>query len=212
MRRVGRWLSSFRFTLVTEGLLLGAALLTRSYTGGLSSEWLARLGFAPADLLTPDFWRILTSAVVTDGLTGLLSAMAAVGTLVGAGEWWLGTRRTALTFWGVHVSTLLAESLLFAFPLHGRGSAAGSAIMLARDVGPSAGYYGVLGALIARLKRPWNWIAGVAIMAGLAATLLRSLTEKRSGAELSAALAHLIAFPLGIVAFRLFLRTRSAKR
>ena len=199
-----RFVHRFQFTLLMEGLLLSASLVTGSYAaGGLSSAWLAHVGFAPTDLLTPDFWRIFTSAVVTSGLSWLLSAMISVAVIVGTGEAMVGSRCTAWTFWGVHVVALLIGSLFIALPLYHFGHPLGASLAFTGDIGPSAGYFGVLGLIIARLKKTWGRIAGVAILAWLIIMIWLSLAQEGSGDVISAALAHLIAFVLGWLAFSL---------
>jgi hypothetical protein len=116
---------------------------------------------------------------------------------VGLAEWLTGPLRAALTFWGVHLSTLVIESLVVVFPLHFLGMTLGSLVALSRDVGPSAGYFGALGLLSANLKHPWNLISGGLIFVGLQLALLNISSGNNLGIEVSADLAHLIAFPLG---------------
>ena len=108
-----------------------------------------------------------------------------------------GSRRAALTFWGVHFSTLLIESLFVALPMHWVGTTLGSLIALTRDVGPSAGYFGALGVVSAHLKPPWNLISGGAIFIALEIALLHVNGNNSLGMEVSADIAHIIAFPLG---------------
>ncbi|HRX02486.1 MAG TPA: hypothetical protein P5148_05020, partial [Anaerolineae bacterium] len=64
--------------------------------------------------------------------------------------------------------------------------------------GPSAGAFGALGLVIGLLPRPWRWIGGGAILAALLAVVLTaSGTVDELTLQLTAELAHLIAFPLG---------------
>ena len=116
---------------------------------------------------------------------------------VGLSEWLIGTRRAALTFWGVHLSTLLIVSLVIALPLHWAGSTLGSLVAISRDVGPSAGYFGSLGLVSSHLKHPWNLISGGIILIALEIALLHISGNNSLGLEVSADLAHIIAFPLG---------------
>jgi hypothetical protein len=190
------------FTLVSLAGLTTGAWLTSSHAGALSIWWHRRLGFAPLDLWAGRWERLVTSALVTDGGQAFWRAAGMIALAVGAAEWLAGTRRAALTFWGVHLATLLTESLFIVLPLHQAGAAPGFALLVARDVGPSAGYLGCLGLACARFpNRRWGRLAGLLILAGLGMTLFQPPSEGQDAAvKLSADLAHLIAFPLGWLA------------
>ena len=73
----------------------------------------------------------------------------------------------------------------------------GSLVALSRDVGPSAGYFGALGLVSAHLKYPWNLVSGGMIFIALEFALLHVSGNNNLGAEVSADIAHIIAFPLG---------------
>jgi hypothetical protein len=71
-------------------------------------------------------------------------------------------------------------------------------LALERDVGPSAGYFGCLGLVCARLPGRWRWLSGGAILTGLVGAILFPAQAGESEAmKLLADFAHLIAFPLG---------------
>ena len=185
------------FTLTMLVLMGLTAILTNTHAATISAEWLDRLGFAPVDLFALDLGRLFTSALVTSGGRVFWEALGMVTFAVGLAEWLTGPIRAALTFWGVHLSTLVIESLVVVFPLHLLGMTFSSLVALSRDVGPSAGYFGALGLVSARLKYPWNLISGGLIFIGLQLALLRVSGGNNLGMEVSADLAHLIAFPLG---------------
>jgi len=197
------FLSRFPFTLTMITLLGLTALWTNTHAAAISAEWLDRLGFAPLDLLALDLGRLLTSALVTSGGRIFWEALGMVAFAVGLSEWLTGSRRAALTFWGVHLSTLLIESLFVALPLHWAGTTFGSLIALTRDIGPSAGYFGALGLVSAHLKSPWNLVSGGAILLALEIALLHVNGTNTLGLEVSADIAHIIAFPLGWYSSRL---------
>lgn len=197
------FLKRFPFTLTMLGLLTLAAFLTSTHSGPLSTQWLDRVGFAPADLLALDVGRIFTSAVVTSGGVVFWEALAMVAFAVGLAEWRTSSRRAALTFWGVHLLTLILASFTVSLPLHWSGVLMGSLVALSRDVGPSAGYFGALGLAVATLKKPWHWIVGAAIFAALTVAMLTISGQGGLGMELSADLAHMIAFPLGWLSLRI---------
>lgn len=196
-------LQRFPFTLTMLVLLCIIGILTNTHTEALSADWLNRLGFAPLDLLALDLGRLFTSALVTNGGWIFWEALGMVAFSVGLAEWCTGTHRTALTFWGVHLSTLVLESLVIALPMHWVGITIGSLVSLSRDVGPSAGYFGTLGLVSTHLKYPWNLVSGGLIFLGLQVALLIVSGRINLGMNLSANLAHLIAFPLGWYSIRL---------
>jgi len=196
-------LRRFPFTLTMLVLLGLTAIWTDTHTTTISASWLDRLGFAPFDLLALDLSRLVTSALVTSGGRVFWEALGMVAFAVGLSEWLAGSRRAALTFWGVHFATLLIESFVIALPLHWAGTTFGSLIALSRDVGPSAGYFGALGLASAHLKYPWNLVSGGAIVIALEIALLHISGNNSLGMELSADIAHLAAFPLGWYSSRL---------
>ena len=197
MRRIVRLIQRLPFTLIMLVTLVIGALLTNTHTDALSTYWLNRLGFAPHDVWYWRWERLLTSALVTSGNWVFWQALGMVALAVGAAEWLAGTRRTIITFWGVHLVTLLVESLLIAWPLHQSGSATGTALVMARDVGPSAGYFACLGLACARFPRKlWGKIAGSIIFIGLLVTLGQSI-NRTDVVKVFADLAHVLAFPLG---------------
>ncbi|OGO31681.1 MAG: hypothetical protein A2Z16_10080 [Chloroflexi bacterium RBG_16_54_18] len=192
-----RILRRLPFTILMLTLLWLTALLTKTHSAQLTGDWMDLLGFAPADLLALDVWRLFTSAVTTNGGIVFCQAFVFTAFAVGWAEWQRGTLATGLVFWGVHLLTLIILSLIIALPLHWIGFTTGTLIVLSRDVGPSAGYFGVLGLDAAGLKSPWRWITGGLFLSGFAAALLMLSGKTPSGIALSASLAHLIAFPLG---------------
>jgi hypothetical protein len=188
----------FGFTLLMLAALSVAALITNTYLGELSSRWLNRLGFAARDLLHFHWGRLFTSAFVTNGGWTFWGALVMIVLGVGSAEWLVGTRRTVLTFWGVHLITLVAGSLFVAVPMRLAGLSLGTAMVVARDVGPSAGYFGAFGLVSARLPKPWSWISGIVTWGVLIALLWVAVAEHDT-TEVIASVAHVMAFPLGWV-------------
>jgi hypothetical protein len=185
------------FTLISLVVLSLVAVLTNSHVGDLSRQWFNRLAFAPRDLSLMRWPRLITSALVTSGGGAFWQALGMVALTTGVAEWLAGTRRAALTFWGVHMVTLLTQSLLIAVPLHALGSSLGTALYLAHDVGPSAGSFGCLGLACARLPRPWRWAGGGLVLAGLVTVFLLAVFTGQDAVVVSADMAHLLAFPVG---------------
>ena len=198
MTGVKQFVRRFPFTLLMLAALGTTAVFTNTHMVSLTNEWLELLGYAPNDLWLFNWERLVTSALVTFGKSVFWQAMGMIVLAVGAAERLTGTKRTAVTFWGAHLTTLLTGSLLVALPLHLTGNAAGTALVFARDVGPSAGYYGCLGLVSRRLPRPWQWLSGMAVLVGLIVTLFQApKVGQDTAVKLAADMAHLIAFPLG---------------
>lgn len=176
------------FTLLTLLLLVAVAIGTNSAVERLTQSWVRRIGFAPRDLGQWEIERLFTSALVTHGRWTFIGALGAVAVMVGSAELRTSTRRTALTFWGVHLLTLLALTTpLFEKPM-------------ARDVGPSAGYFACLGLAITTLPNRPRWLAFFGVMILLTIALFQPPRDGLPVAvKFSADAAHLIAFPLGFV-------------
>ncbi|MBX3050463.1 MAG: hypothetical protein KF753_03245 [Caldilineaceae bacterium] len=197
-----RWFFQLPFTLLLLLILATVAVLTNSHASDLSARWQGRLGVSARDIWRARWPRIFTAALVTKGGWVFGEALVMSALAVGVAEWMTSARRAAATFWGVHLLTFLAEAILIIWPLHRLGRKTSTALAATRDVGPSAGYFGALGLIVARLARPWRALAGTAIFAILVAAFFVPVRPDGSGQtqaepKLFADLAHLIAFPLG---------------
>jgi Rhomboid family len=189
----------FSFTLAILLVVGVIAAMTGTHWDRLHPDLLHGFGFAPLHLPEFEWFRLITSALLTDGGIALYAALAMLVLGVGWAEKMYGSWRTALVFWGVHIVTLLTVSLAIAFPLHFLDVAHGSFLVHTRDVGPSAGYYGCLGLVCTTLPRRVRAAVIAAVILVLVARLVCSwgvvLTPKST---LSADAAHLLAFPLGV--------------
>ncbi|HYM16054.1 MAG TPA: hypothetical protein VEZ14_10890 [Dehalococcoidia bacterium] len=186
------------FTIVAILGLWLRAWRTDSASHDLPRRILQRVGFAPQDLVAFGWRRLITSALFTHGRWEFWIALVLIALAVGAAEWQTGTVRAFLTFWGVHLATLLGESLLIALPLKLAGVPVGAQLSDVRDVGPSAGYVGALGLVCALLPSPWRHRAAIAVLIGLLFFALLPPDGSESDAvKLSADIAHVIAFVLG---------------
>ena len=106
------------FTLVMVALILAVGILTGSHLAEISDQLIRRLGFAPRDLGMMRYRRIFTSALVTGGGASFWIALAMVGLTVGAAERRRGTWQATVAFWGVHLVTIVLQSVLSAAMLH----------------------------------------------------------------------------------------------
>ena len=143
---------------------------TDSAAHDLPRRVLQRVGFAPRDLLSFGWQRLISSAFFTHGRWEFWIAVVMIALALGAAEWATGTIWAFVTFWGVHLVTLVGESLLIALPLKLAGLSIGVQLSDVRDVGPSAGYVGALGLACALLPSPWRYRAALAVMVGLASS------------------------------------------
>jgi hypothetical protein len=198
MKTIKNFLQRIPFTLLTLAGLVITALATNTTFENITHHWLNRTGFAPNDLWFGNIERMFSSALVTSGGFVFWEALFFVAFAVGLAEWLTGWKRTAATFWGVHLLALVLLSLIISLGIHQLRNFGLEAAEVARDVGPSAGYFACLGLVSAQLKRPWNWVSGGILFAVFVITLLMpAAAGENAQIKFSADLAHLLAFPLG---------------
>jgi hypothetical protein len=196
--KIFRFFHRIPFTLVMLLLLTLVALMTSTHLGQLPTHLLNRLGFAPRDLLQGNLERMFTSALVTSGGVVFWEAFGMIAFCVGAAEWLAGWKLAALTFWGGHLLALILLTFIVTLSRHQLRQFGLEAVIWARDVGPSAGYFACLGLASSLLKRPWNFISGTGVLAILTIALLMPASSGQSAQiKFSADLAHLLAFPIG---------------
>ncbi|MCX6048938.1 MAG: hypothetical protein NT075_27880 [Chloroflexi bacterium] len=197
-------IGKFAFTWVMLSAFLMAALGTQTHIQTLTPRWLERLGFAPHDLWFWRWERLFTSVLITTGGQLFAPVLGIFTFSIGVVEWLAGTKRAMATFWGVHLLTMLIESLLIILPLHRLGYPRGTALTLVRDVGPSAGYFGCLGFATQRLPaRLGQFIHSFILGILLINWLTPALQAEEHDTKFFADLAHLIAFPLGRLVARI---------
>ncbi|HTL47052.1 MAG TPA: hypothetical protein VL688_03210 [Verrucomicrobiae bacterium] len=187
------------FTFILLAVVAAAGFWAGTHTGVLSDPWLEKIGYAPADLGAGRLGRMFVSTFFTDGPKSLVLAMAVTLLAVGGLERVAGTARAVLTFWGAHTLTLLFLSVLMLLPLRPLTDFFGEELKLVRDVGPSAGYFGCLGALMLGLGA-WRWPAIAAVFAGLIVVFCRPAAAGENPlVKKHADLAHLTAFFFGVL-------------
>ena len=198
MKRIQLFIRRIPFTLILLTSLTLVALVTNTHFQEISQHWLNRIGFAPNDLWYWRLERILTSALVTQGGIVFWEALLMTAFATGTAEWMTGWKRTAVTFWGIHILSLVLLSIIVLIGYQQLQSIGLESSELVRDVGPSAGYFGCLGLVSARLHRPWHWITGGILILLFTLTLfLPPGSGEDAKIKFSADLAHLLAFPLG---------------
>jgi len=133
---------------------------------------------------------------VTSGGLGFWLPYGAMIGLISIAEWLTGTRRTALAFWLSHLGACVGEAVFTGLAIQFFNSTMLNNVHSLRDVGPSAGYFGCIGAITAHIPRPWRYLVGVAIIAALVGGMIVS-AQRGATVEVTAGLAHLLAFPIG---------------
>ncbi|MCB9419394.1 MAG: hypothetical protein H6667_06305 [Ardenticatenaceae bacterium] len=199
------YIRRFPVTISLLFVLAVTAVLTNSHISSLEPVWLSQLGFAARDFWELRWGRLFTSALVTLGGAVFWQAMGMVMLAVGAVEYLTGSKSALATFWGVHLATLLAEGAVVGPALHWLVFNGDSLLLLARDVGPSAGYFGSLGMAVAALpvQRRWRGLLAAAVFAALVLALFQPPDGEDTTLKLLANIAHVLAFPLGLAAWRL---------
>ncbi|MCC9607983.1 rhomboid family intramembrane serine protease [Blastopirellula sp. JC732] len=185
------------FTLTLLAALVGTAIWTNTHRGAIGEDDLRDYGYAPRHLLGFEWRRIFSSIFMTVGGWRFYASLLATAVFVGRLEWIYGATRTAVFFFAIHVATLLIESAAIIAPLRFFRHPLGNALHLTHDVGPSAGYYGCFGAVLSLSGFSAPFIGIVALY--LALRIVRSLFfVGKNEPDLSADIAHLIAFTLGL--------------
>jgi membrane associated rhomboid family serine protease len=197
-------LKRFPFTIAMVVIVASIGLATATHLDRLPPELMKRFGFAPLHLPKGELIRLFTSAFLTVGGWSFYRSLSMLALCLGLSENRTGTWRTMTAFWGVHLATLAIVSLLLAVPLHQLDAVWRKLLAAEHDVGPSAGYYGCLGFVCQKWpgkQRAWLY----AIIGGvlLARLVWAALSPRHPHAPLTADIAHLVAFPLGIVLGRL---------
>lgn len=192
------------FTLLMLAVLIAAGIYGQSHIGSLNVGIHRQLSHSPRLMLEGHLHRPLTSLFFTAGGWSFYRSLLMFAASVGWAEHVHGTRRTVLTFFGIHLATLLIMAFAIALPLSMLATLRGELLFNARDVGPSAGYYGCLGLMIAGLCC-WKRNAAASLITLVLLVRLTSSTMHltEAGRMMSADLAHLIAFPLGLLCHRI---------
>jgi hypothetical protein len=159
-------------TVTVLVVLLVCAAATGSIGSRLSHEELQRLGCAPMDLFSRRAWCGVTSLAFTWGGPSFLGLLPLVLLSLGLCERAFGSRRTAGIFLATHLFASLAEAALLTALSPVLGSATSTSLLTARDVGPSAGCFGCLGAAIATWRPSRQALAAGVLLLFLAAISL----------------------------------------
>lgn len=155
-------------------------------------------GVAPSHLLDGAFWNVLLSVFHTNDPFHLGSAFVMTILCVGWYEQQAGWRRSLLAFSVGHVGACIVTTIVIGAAHFLLNNASTLTLWISPDVGPSAGYYGCLGAACFHEKSNWrNWLFRT-VLFFLVIRLVLSLFA--TGAEahvIQSDLAHGVALGLG---------------
>ncbi|WDQ16751.1 hypothetical protein [Rhodopirellula sp. P2] len=187
------------FTFAMLVVLIVAGVYGRSHIGLLDDTIHQRAGFSMRLLIEGQVHRAITSLLFTAGGWRFYSSIAMFAIAVGYIEWQMGSARAMGTFLGCHIATRALMTAVVALASLVGETHRGQLLWHVQDVGPSAGYYGCLGLVIAGTAAPYRGFIIAAIIAALAVRAGWSFVHlPEDGRMLSADFAHLIAFPLGL--------------
>jgi membrane associated rhomboid family serine protease len=191
-------LTRYPFTTAATLLLLGFAVSSQSIWQPLDVSWREWLGFAPTNLLDFQWQRLLTSLFLTAGSWKFLASLVMLTVCVGLAECCYGTLATMKLFLTTHLLVLITISVIVVLLATCISSPAFLALAKGRDIGPSAGYYGCLGALLLSLPSTTKRVVFLFVWSILLVRLAVSMTNlPEDAAVVSADIAHLLALPLG---------------
>lgn len=193
-------LRNYGFTISALIALAAFSIASDSYWNPLSDQWRQTLGFAPKNLLDFQWHRLITSLVLTAGEWKFIASFVMLGFCVGTAEKAYGTRRALRLFLASHLAVLLTLSAVVLVAAVAFQSDWATRLATTRDIGPSAGYYGCLGAILTR----WPFKIALPGFALIITVLVLRLSVSASqmpddASVFSADLAHLLALPLGVV-------------
>ncbi len=191
----------FPFTLFLLLIIGSVSIAAEIPFHDIQESMLDRFGFAVTDLARFEWYRLISSALITESPRGFFQALILVAIGVGGLEWKLGTWKAFFGFWAIHLITLLIMSALIALPisdvLWNR-----NALLIDRDVGPSAGYFGCFAVFLSLFSGYWRWL-NLLLFVGLIFVFGFSMVyPDDNAAVLSADFAHVIAYSLGLALAR----------
>ena len=193
------WIRRFPFTISLLAAVCIASGLSQCLPGRLPSAWSADYGFAPKHFVSGDLLRLITSIFLTHDGLHFGFAVTMILLVVAWSESAFGSLTTLCIFASSHLTSMLAFAIGVGALQWTYLSQTLSALYDFHDVGPSAGYYGCLGALLVASKwsyRQWITIGLLVVLILRIAISVKSMPE--SHAVMSADIVHLFATLVGM--------------
>jgi hypothetical protein len=194
------WVVAHNFFPVTIAIALLVATLglaNETWWANLASETRVSFGQSPQHVIDGSWYRLVTSLPITGDPSHLRSSLVMIILCVGWHEVRYSWSKTVIVFLSAHFLTMLIESVILN-SLHWMGSGPVSPLLIAHDVGPSAGYYGCLGSCIYYLPARLRYPFGLAICVWLVLRWTISSTgASYSSMDVRSDLAHWITWLIG---------------
>ena len=153
-----------RFTLGFLGVMIAANWAAGGLWRDLPAAALARWGISHDDLARGEVWRLITANFLSKHPRMLVDQIVFSLCIIGWFEWNHGSLRAFAMFF----VTNTAGFLLTLFWVVGvlKSYAVGAGLDTMRDIGMSAGGFGLVGAIIADLPRKWLLLGGALVLLG----------------------------------------------
>lgn len=195
-----RNLQRLPFTIGVFAAIVLAGIFSQSYFDPTSPEVRRAFGSSLQTMSNGEVGRLLTSIFFTSGGWHFWFSIVMLALCVGFAEWNFRTRRTVVVFFAVHSLALITICVGLTAMCQWEQFAFAKLLVDARDVGPSAGYYGCLGFATVMLNRRWR----NCLVTGMLIVMLTRVGQSAFGIHEQPHLvigdvAHLIAFPLGML-------------
>jgi len=148
----------FPFTLAFLAIMVTANWLAGTFTGLLPPQALTQWGISHQSILNGEIFRLVTGTFLSHDFAMFLRQFCFAALVIGAFEWGDGTRRAITVFFTIDiVGTLLVLFAVLPF-LADMPDFGGRAALTMHDVGMSAGGFGLIGALVAKQPKAWQFL------------------------------------------------------
>ena len=153
-----------RFTVAILGVMIAANWAAGGLWRDLPPAALARWGISHDDLAKGEVWRLITANFLSRHPRMLLDQVTFTLCTVGWFEWHHGSLRAFAIFFVTNTAGFLLTlfwvvGVLKSYPV-------GAGLDTMRDIGMSAGGFGLIGAIIADLPRKWLLLGGALVLLG----------------------------------------------
>lgn len=153
-----------RFTLGFLGVMIAANWAARGVWRDLPDMALARWGISHDDLARGEIWRLITANFLSKHPRMLVDQITFSLCIIGWFEWHHGSLRAFAMFFVTNTAGFLLTLFWVVGVLKTYPAWAGLDTM--RDIGMSAGGFGVVGAILADLPRKWLFLGGALVLLG----------------------------------------------
>lgn len=201
------WVRRFPFTICLLSAVSLAAGLAHFFPGSIPADWSESYGFAPRHFASGDLLRLITSVFLTHDGLHFAFAVTMISFVVAWAERNLGTSIAICIFALSHLTSMLVFAIGVGALQSTSVRQSVSALYDFHDVGPSAGYYGCLGAVLVAAHLTYKRVVAVGLIAFLMLRIFISAKfASQSHALLSADLVHLLAALVGMSLGTIFAR------